>query len=73
MNLFGISWDICQLIPPIHLTARNPANPGQLSMRFRLDETLGVDTDLDMTQFMNGVFGRNFFEFFVLRSDRQFS
>lgn len=71
MNLFGISWDICQSIPPIHLSARNPANPGQLSLRFRLDETLGVDTNLDLTQFMNGVFGRNFFEFFVLSTDYQ--
>lgn len=71
-NLFGISWDICQRIPMIHLTARNPANPGQLSLRFRLDESLGVeDIDLDLTQFMNGVFGKNFFEFYVLSTDYQ--
>merc|ERR1712168_366068 len=49
---------------------RDPNQPGKFSMRFRTDE-LGLGFELNLDEVMNGMFGKNFFEFYVLSTDYQ--
>ena len=66
---------MCQKIPPIQLLAENPAEPGKLTLQFRimeesLPDLLGgkvPDAGLDLSPIMEGIFGENFFHFYVLR------
>ena len=75
MTIFGMKFEMCQAIPPLQLQPDNPAEPGKLSVRFRLGtfmEPLGLGMelpDVDLTAFAEGLFGENFFDFVVLRYD----
>ena len=70
---------MCQKIPPIQLLAENPAEPGKLTLQFRimeesLPDLLGgkvPDAGLDLSPIMEGIFGENFFHFYVLRLPRR--
>jgi len=70
MSIFGMKFDFCQEIPAIYLSPRDPNQPGKFSMRFRTDE-LGLGFELNLDEVMNGMFGKNFFEFYVLSTDYQ--
>ena len=67
MSIFGIKFDFCQEIPAIFLSPRDPNQPGKFSMRFKTNE-LGLGFEMDISAVMHGLFGKNFFEFVVLRS-----
>lgn len=72
MNFFGMKVATCTTIPPVFLTARNPAEPGKLSIRYRTGEYLPeIDFKIDLTELVTGILGRNFFEFYVLSTDYQ--
>jgi len=70
MSIFGMKFEFCQEIPALYLSARDPRKPGQFSMRFQTRE-LGLGFDMDLSAVLHGVFGKNFFEFYVLSTDYQ--
>ena len=67
MSFFGLKWEICQKIPPIYLAPSSKNDPGRLSIIFDTKYIPYIETSVDLTKYVNGIFGSNFFEFYVLR------
>merc|ERR1719244_2589973 len=70
MTIFGVKFDFCQEIPGIYLSNLDPNNPGKFAMRFKTDE-LGMGFEMDLSAVVHGIFGKNFFTFYVLSTDYQ--
>ena len=67
MSFFGLEWEICQRIPGINLAPRSENDPGRLSIVFDTSYIPYIESHFDLTKYVNGIFGDNFFEFYVLR------